>query len=325
MRIDSRCSAISLLLLAGILPSNTRAQQASLPGEPLIDLSSPIPPSVVHRSEIDAAIRARNWEPAERLLAAEIDRQPRSRELLTLLARIFFLDGKPLNAAVALKKAEAIRPLDDKLRFTLALAYVRLGRGDWARPEFERLAQSDPANAVYRYWIGRLDYDAAKYIAAIARFTETLARDPKFFRAHDNLGLCYQAIDEPDKAVWHYREAVRQNRQASAKSPWPPTNLAILLRQRGELEEAGSLLREALRNDANFAVAHYHLGLLLEQQGRSDEAVAALTRATTIDPSYAEPHYALARIYRHLGRPARADEALATFLRLRESRDQDRR
>ena len=322
MRIKSRCSAISLLLLAGILPSQLRAQQPSLAGEPLIEISSPIPASVVHRVEIDAAIRARDWEPAERLLADEIDRQPRSRDLLALLARIFLLDGKPLNAAVALKKAEAIRPLDDELRFTLALAYVRLGRGDWARPELERLVESDPAKAVYRYWVGRLDYDASKYVAAIARFNEALARDPQFLRAHDNLGLCYQALDEPDKAVEHFREAVRLNRHASAKSPWPPTNLAILLRQRGAPEEAGSLFREALQYDANFAIAHYQLGLLLEEQAQSDAAVAELARAAAIDPSYAEPHYVLARIYRRQGRALRADEALATFLRLREARDQ---
>jgi tetratricopeptide (TPR) repeat protein len=325
MRIKGRSSAIPLLFLAGMLPTAIHAQPVSRPGEPLIDVSSPIAAPVIHRTEIDAAIRARDWQSAERLLAHEIGRRPRSRELLVLLARIFLLDGRPLNAAVALKKAEAIRPLDDELRFTLALAYIRLGRGEWARPELERLAESEPANALYPYWIGRLDYDAARYIAAIARFNEALARDPQFLRAHDNLGLCYQALDEPDQAIAHYREAVRLNREAAVKSPWPPTNLAILLRQRGALDEAGSLFREALQDDANFAVAHNQLGVLLEQQGRTDEAVAALARAAALDPSYAEPYYVLARIYRRLGHPARADEALATFLRLSEARDQDRR
>jgi tetratricopeptide (TPR) repeat protein len=326
MTIIRIVSAIAILvILNGARPSAVRAQQPVGTGEPRIDVSSSsIPASAVRRAEIDAAIRAREWERAERLLADAIDRQPGSRELLVLVARIFFLDGKPLNSAIALKKAEALAPLDHELRFTLALAYIRLARGDWARPELERLIASDPDEATYRYWIGRLDYDAGKYAAAIARFNEAVARDPRFMRAHDNLGLCHEALDEPEKAVAHYREAIRLNRQAAVKSPWPPMNLGILLRQRGELEEAGSLFREAVQYDGNFANAHYQLGLLLEQQGRIDDAVAALARAAAIDPTYAEPQYALARAYRRRGQSARADEALATFLRLRALRDQAR-
>jgi tetratricopeptide (TPR) repeat protein len=316
MRTIRILSAIPLALATTIAPASARAQ------EPFILSSSPVPTSVARRVEIDAAIRARQWERAERLLAEEIDQQPNSRELLTLIARIFFLDGKPLNTAVALKKADAIAPLDPELRLTLVLAYVRLGRGDWARPELDRLVASNPASAEYRYWIGRLDYDDGKYAAAIARFHEALARDPRFVRAHDNLGLCHEALDNPDKAATHYREAIRLNREAPAKSPWPATNLGILLRDRGETEEASSMFREALQYDANFAQAHYQLGILLDQTGHMEEAVVELGRAARLDPAYPEPHYVLARIYRRQGQTARADEALATFLRLRAAREQ---
>jgi tetratricopeptide (TPR) repeat protein len=292
--------------------------QISAPALP----STSVALSPSNRPGIDAAIRAKDWERAERLLAAEIESQPKSRDLLVLIARVFFLDGKPLNTAVALKKAHAIAPLDRDLRFMLALAYVRLGRGDWARPELETLVQSDPNSAEYPYWLGRLDYDAGKYAAAITRFNEALARDPNLMKAHDNLGLCYEALDQPEQALVHYREAIRLNRQVASKSPWPPTNLGILLRQRGDVDEAGALFREALRYDQNFANAHYELGVLLDQQGRADEAVEELTRATSIDPAYPEPHYVLARILRRQGNVARADAALKTFERLRAARDQ---
>ena len=271
---------------------------------------------------IDAAIRERRWAEAERLLADAIDRDPRARDLLVLISRIFVLDGKPLNAAVALKKADAIAPLDNDLRFALVLAYVRMGRPDWARPELDRLVEASPDSAEYRYWIGRLAYDAGKYAEAIARFDEALARDPQFMRAHDNLGLCYEALDDPQKAIVHYREAIRLNRQARTKSPWPPTNLAILLRQRGEEAEAAALFDEALQYDAAFAKGHYELGILLDQQGKIADAVREVERAAALDRTYAEPHYLLSRLYRRQGQNARADEALATFLRLRAARDQ---
>ena len=57
---------------------------------------------------------------------------------------MFFLRGRPLNAAVALKKAEAIGPLDERSRFTLVMAYVALGRRDWARPELAKLVEAAP-------------------------------------------------------------------------------------------------------------------------------------------------------------------------------------
>jgi tetratricopeptide (TPR) repeat protein len=275
----------------------------------------------IRGTEIEAAIRTADWPRAERLLAAEIERRPASRDLLVLLARIFFLNSKPLNVAIALKKAEAIRPLDDDLRLTLALAYIRLGRGDWARPELDRLAASRPEQAAYRYWLGRIEYDAGQYAAAVVRFQETLARDPQFMRAHDNLGLCYEALDEPQEATVHYQEAIRLNRLSSTKSPWPLMNAAILLRKQGSLDQAATLLREALEYDATLAQAQFQLGVVLEEQGQIDKATTALTRAAELDPQYAEPHYALARIYRRQGAPERAQEALAVFLRLRDDRE----
>jgi tetratricopeptide (TPR) repeat protein len=184
--------------------------------------------------------------------------------------------------------------------------------------------QSDPSNAEYRYWLGRLDYDAGHYTDAIRRFNEALERDATFMRAHDNLGLCYEALNDADQAIAHYREAIRLNREAQVKSPWPSTNLGILLAQRGALDEAGSLLREAIGYDNRFPNAQYQLGKLLEQQGHNDEAIAALQKAAALDPTYPDPHYVLARIYRRLGRSAQADEALATFLRLRAAREQQK-
>jgi tetratricopeptide (TPR) repeat protein len=275
-----------------------------------------VPAGVANRAEIDAAIQARAWDRAERLLAAEIERAPQSADLLTLIARIFILDRKPLNAAVAIKKAEAIGPIDNRTRLSLALAYISLGRGDWARPELERLAASDDSQLLYPYWLARVDYDDGKYAAAIERLKTVLARDPAFMRAHDNLGLCYEAQHQPELAIRQYREAIRLNRAGADKSPWPPLNLGVLLRQRGELTEADALFREAIGYDGSFARAHYELGLLLEQRGDSAGATQALERAAALDAAYAEPHYALARLFRLQGRAQEADNAIATFRRL---------
>lgn len=283
--------------------------------------SPSIAPANPAGSELQRALAAKNYERAERLLADAIARQPASRELLLQIAGVFMLDRRPLNAAIALKKAEALGPLDTQSRLQLALAYIAMKRRDWARPELQKLALAEPANVIHSYWLARLDYDDGQYASAIARLKGVVAQAPEFARAHDNLGLCYEALHEPDAAIPHYREAVRLNREAeSNRSGWPALNLAILLRSRGELNEAERLIREALTYDRRLAPAHYQLGAVLEGRGRLDDAVEALRQAAEVDAGYPAPYYALSRIYRQQGRTADAEAALKTFRKLHDSR-----
>ncbi|MPZ18301.1 MAG: tetratricopeptide repeat protein [Luteitalea sp.] len=272
-------------------------------------------PDIPRKEDVNRAIHARDWARVERLLVEEIDRRPNAPEVLKLLARVFLIDQKPLNAAIAIKKAEALAPLDEETRYTLVLAYVAIERHDWARAELNRLVASDSDDPRYQYWLARLDYDGGLYASAIERLEGVIARDPDFIRAHDNLGLCYEAQNRPDKAIVHYHKAIDLNRRAATKSVWPPLNLAVLLRSRGELGEAEALLREAVRYDQASPRAHYELGRVLEELERAD-AVEALQRAVSLDASYPDPHYALARIYRVQGRAEEARQALATFKRL---------
>lgn len=264
-------------------------------------------------TDLERALAARDYERAERLLADAIARQPSSRPLLLQIAGVFMLDRKPLNAAVALKKAEVLGALGAVERLQLVMAYIAMRRDDWARPELERLVRDEPANVIHTYWLARLDYNAGQYASAIARLEDVVTRKPTFARAHDNLGLCYEALNQPDQATVHYREAVRLTRLDDPPSAWPAMNLAILLRSRGELAEAEALLREALRYDPDLAQGHYQLGVLLEQTGRLDAAVEELRRAASADATYAEPFYVLSRIARRQGRTAEADAALHTF------------
>jgi tetratricopeptide (TPR) repeat protein len=198
-------------------------------------------------------------------------------------------------------------------------------RRDWARPELEKLA-ADPANVLPSYWLARLDYDDGQYLRAIQRLNAVVKQEPAFVRAYDNLGLCYEALNQPDDAIRQYQEAVRLNRTTGGtRSAWPPLNLGILLRSRGDLDGAEKLFREALTYDRHFAPAHYQLGAVLETRDRLDDAVKALREAIDTHDTYAEAYYALSRIYRRQGRAAEADEALQTFKRLHDARREQAR
>jgi tetratricopeptide (TPR) repeat protein len=306
-----------LLALTATLAGAATAQQLP-PGAPSMEErdTSVTTLEARRRAEIESVIQKGDLARAEELLVAEIQRSSKPAPLLEQLASVFMRDRKPLNAAIALKKAETYGPLGAPARFQLALAYIGMRRGEWARPELERLSSAEPANATYLYWLGRLDYDNGRYASAVARLERVISLDPAYIRAYDNLGLCYEALNEPDRAVAQYREAIRRARLLGEPWPWPFLNLGILQRKFGTLDEAEALFRDALTIDPNFAPALYQLGTVLEYQDKFDDAIALLQKSAAADPTYAEPHFALSRIYRHQGRTKEADDALATFQRL---------
>ena len=283
----------------------------------------PTPSKVVDErsARINAALQAREYERAETLLLEAAAANPRSPDVLQLLGAVFFMRGKALNAAVAIKKAEAIAPLDERSRFTLVMAYVALGHRDWARPELATLVEAFPANALYRYWTGRLDYDDQQFAKAVESLRRAVELDPGFARAHDSLGLCYEALGRFDDAERSWQEAIRLESGNETRSPWPSLNLGIMLTRLDRPDAAEARFRESIACDPRFALAHYQLGLALEKKGRAADALAELEEAARLDPAAAEAQYALARVYRRGGDDTNADRALQRFEELKKARD----
>ena len=268
---------------------------------------------------IAEALRAGDYARAEALLVEAAEARPESADVLRLLGGVFFVRGRPLNAAVALKKAEAIEPLDERSRFTLVMSYVVLGRQDWARPELETLTKAAPRNPLYLYWVARLDYDDGQYADAVEGLLRAIELDPGFMKAHDNLGLCYEALGRSDEAIRSFEEAIRLNRESQPRSPWPALNLGLLLTRLDRLDAAAARFREAARDDPGFPQAHYQLGLVLDKTGRGQEAIPELQEAARLDETYAEPHFALARLYRRAGDREKAQRALQRFQRIKDA------
>lgn len=308
---------VGLTVLSGALAQEVRLQD--IPSTGLgPDRFQDLPLELADRQAVEQAFKAHNYERAENLLVEQINKNPRSSLMFTTLGAIFFLDGKHLQCAIALKKAEALTPLDNRSRFTLALAYIILDHRDWARPELEKLTSADPLNPLYIYWLGRIDYDAMRFKEAVACFRRALGLDPLFMKGYDNLGLSYEALAQYDDAIGAYEEGIRQNKQRADPSPWPDLNLATLLIKLGKFEEARKALEESLGYDSHFPKAHYQMGLLLEKEKKDKEAVEELNLAVRYDPSYPEPHYVLGRIYQRLGDKSKADAAWSAFQKLKK-------
>lgn len=312
-----RC-LLGFLLVVVLTPragSQVTTDEPSLVVSPIASLGL----TPAQASQLTKAIDGRDYPTAEKLLLDEIEsdsHSPRAAHLLAFAGRVYFLNLDYLNAAIAWKKSDAIVALEPPLQFSLAMAYIRLGHPKWARKILESLNTEGPREALYPYWLGRLDYDAQHYREAIAHFQEALARDSGMTRAYDNLGLCHFRLNENTGAVEDYKRAIDLDRRSPHPSPWPYLNLAITLQFLNRLNEAEANLHEAIRLDPQLAAAHFQLGGVLEDLGRVEEAVPEYRESAQLDPKYAEPHFALARILHKSGQESAAQEEVQTYRKL---------
>jgi tetratricopeptide (TPR) repeat protein len=273
---------------------------------------APLAPEV--RETVLKSLAARDYLTIESLLAASP-----SGQIQALLGAIEFVGGRVQQAASAFGRADGILPLDDRDRFTFAMAFANLGDNKSARAQLDKLLEHRPDQPLYLYWVGRLDYYQRRYEDAVATLNKVVKLDPGSARAWDSLGLAYDMMGESNNAEQAFARAVELNRKLQTPSPWPPMNYGALLFRVRKLPEAEANLREALRLEAGFAQAHYYLGRVLEQSGKDAEATTELLSATRLAPAMPEPWYTLGLLYRRQGRTEEAGKALAEYKKRRDS------
>lgn len=316
-------TAVLLLVLAQFCPHVHAAQQGELRLNNAADVPSSakplanLPLPAASKSAVSADISKHEYDDAERILINAIHKNSKSPQLLTFLGGVYFLAGSYLECAAAMKKAELLAPLPDPDRFTLAMAYIVLGHSDWAKPEIERLIELEPRNALYYYWLSRVDYDLRFYAKGVAAGERAVALKPDFVRAYDSVGLCKEALGHYKDAIQTYQKAADRNLHAVPPSPWPPLELGTLLLRLHRFAEAKEQIEKSLSIDPRFPEAHYQLGLWFEDNGKDTEAVSEFNKAAALQPNFARPHYALARLYGRLGKAKLAQAETAQFHKIR--------
>jgi tetratricopeptide (TPR) repeat protein len=117
-----------------------------------------------------------------------------------------------------------------------------------------------------------------------ALWTDTLAKDPDSWAAHNNLGIVFILKGRLDDAMVHYQRAL----QINPNYPEALTNLAVALFRKGRVDDAVAQYQKALAINPNYVLAHNNLGLALVQRGQVDEAIAHYQKALEINPDFAQ-------------------------------------
>ena len=309
MLVKGMC--VGLLAAIQLLGQTSGGLQARIKGAPL---------TTVERQEVSTAWSLKDFDRVEAVLVgAARTAQPKANAsaLCALLGALEFSGGRAERAVRAFQQADALSPLDDRDRFTLAMALIDAGDPKASRAELTRLSEIHPKHSVYVYWLGRLDYDQRLYDEAIEKFKRVIGMEPDSARGYDNLGLSFDMLGRTEEAQAAFTKAVDLNRKLPAPSPWPPDNLGFFQLRLEQFGDAEKNLREALKYDPKFALAHYHLARVLEKVHRDDAAIEEYKTAAANDVNLALPLYSLGMLYRRRGQDAEAAAALAEYRKRR--------
>jgi len=118
---------------------------------------------------------------------------------------------------------------------------------------------------------------------------DTLAKNPRCWMAHDNLGTDLMLSGRLQEAMGHYKQALRIN----PDSAMAHNDLGAALMREGRLQEAISHYEQALRLRPDYPEVHENLGNALLRAGKVQEAISHYEQALRLEPDNAEAYYNL--------------------------------
>jgi protein O-mannosyl-transferase len=131
---------------------------------------------------------------------------------------------------------------------------------------------------------------------------DTIAKDPRSWLAHNNLGVDLSRSGKVTEAVEHYEEALQYNPDYAEAH----NNMAIFLMQTGDVRDAMKHWEQALRSSPNLVEAHFNLGYVLVQAGEVEKGIAHYEQALLIKPDLPDVQCHLADALTQVGRPQEA-------------------
>jgi tetratricopeptide (TPR) repeat protein len=136
---------------------------------------------------------------------------------------------------------------------------------------------------------------------------------PRSHLVHTNLGILLRSRGKVDEAIDHLRTAI----EVDPSVPQAQYALANALVARNEADLAIEHYLRAVEADPRFVLAHYNLARTLHQRGRADEAIQHYRAALSVRPDFVEAMNDLGYVLHAQGRVEEAVEAYKRALPLR--------
>jgi len=252
-----------------------------------------------------------NLQATEAKLRDALRAEPNSAELLYRLALVLRQENEPKESLTIYTQAAAVRrPTASDLR-SVALDYVLLNDYDDAVHWLRVALSTDPASVDVLYSLGRCLYTQNRFDQAQLAFERVLAIQPDHLKAEENLGLTFDAENQPKRAEEALRLAAKWGEERRISDPWPFLDLGTFLLDQQRAADALPYLKLAASLAPELASAREKLGHALVETGDAKAGVTELETAARLDPKNPRVHFELGQAYRSSGDAGKAQAEFA--------------
>jgi tetratricopeptide (TPR) repeat protein len=182
----------------------------------------------------------------------------------------------------------------------------------------ESAIDTQPKKAVELFRKATDNHRKNKTDEAMRQFEEVLRMAPRFFAAHQGLGMSYQALGRLVDAEREFQTA----RDLDGSSAEPLLHLSDVYLLRNEWGAAARISVDAIRRDPQSAAGFFNLGLALYCGSMFALAKDSLEKALSADPKMDQARLLLINVYLRLREGNRALDQINLYLERSPDRSQ---
>jgi tetratricopeptide (TPR) repeat protein len=231
-------------------------------------------PARLLRSSALAAVG--NFTQARKDLADTTKLFPSSREAQIQIALLDLTERRYADAETAFRKLYQEAPEDLRSLMGLAETYARQAQYQKAIQVLSTEAARQPGRPEIQLALGNLAFRSKQYDLAIEHYQALVKANPEAGEVYYRLGEAYRVKGDFKEAVKAFRTAkdLRPNDAA------PALQLALLLHNAGQIEQARPIYEQILKIQPDNPVALNNLAYLMAEDGQDlDEALKLAQRA----------------------------------------------
>lgn len=264
-----------------------------------------------------AEFRLNHADKAVGALKKEVSAYPKDAHAWMWLGVAELVNEDPEAAADALDKAAKLAPNDVDVLYHRGRAHLLVSKNS-----YEKMFKVDPHSWRVHQVLGQMAAEAERHEDAIAQYLAAIKLARTQPGLHEELAGEYHAAARIPEAEAAYRQELEidpHNVNARYK-------LGILLVEKHDPAQGKALIEAALREKPGLADSDYHLGRAEMMLGNDTVAAEYLKHATTEDSDLEiiqQAWYQLGIVYRRLRRMEEAQQAMATFQKLKDAEAAD--
>jgi len=218
---------------------------------------------------------------------------------------------RPEQAATSLDKAAALAPDNVDILYHRGQAHLLVSKNS-----YEKMFKVDPKSWRVRQVLAQANSESDRPVEAIAEYQEAIKLAPTQPGLHEELGSEYRTAGKPLEAI----AAFERELEIDPLNALARYKLGVLAVEQGDGARAKELIEAALKQKPGRKHSDYNLGRAEMLLGQNEDALKNFLQATKneTDPDVLEQSwFQLGIVYRRLHRMPEAQQAIATFQRLK--------